>query len=48
VDRVVDRHGARACALCALCAFGRDIGASRALRAAGRADGKEKVYGSIP
>ena len=48
VDRVVDRPGARACAVWAFCASGRDIGAGRALRAAERAYGKEKVYGSIP
>jgi len=48
VDRVVDRPGARACAVWAFCASGRAIGAGGALRAAERAYGKEKVYGSIP
>ena len=48
VDRVVDRPVARACAVWAFCAFGRAVCAGRALRAAERAYGKEKVYGSIP
>ena len=48
VDRVVDRPGARACAVWAFFASGRAISAGSALRAAERAYGKEKVYGSIP
>jgi hypothetical protein len=44
----VERSGMRACAVWAFCAFGRAVCAGSALRAAERAYGKEKVYGSIP
>jgi hypothetical protein len=45
VERVVERPKPRACAVWAFCAFGRAVCAGRALRAAERAYGKEKVYG---
>ena len=48
VDRVVDRVRCALGAFCAFCAFSCAVCAASALRAVGRANGKEKVYGSIP
>ena len=48
VERFVDRVPCALGAFCAFCAFSCAVCAAGALRAVRRANGKEKVYGSIP